>query len=70
MPLCLAPQISWGSGIYYPKRIPMTAITEWASKWCARITTAAVLAIAVLLVGCLLISIFFRYIIGYALSFP
>lgn len=70
MPLCLAPQISWGSGIYYPKRIPMTAIIEWASKWCARITTAAVLAIAVLLVGCLLISIFFRYIIGYALSFP
>jgi len=48
----------------------MTAIIEWASKWCARITAAAVLAIAVLLVVCLLISIFFRYVIGYALSFP
>lgn len=48
----------------------MAAIIEWASKWCGRVTTVAVIAIAVLLVGCLLISIFFRYIIGYALSFP
>ncbi|UCF84159.1 MAG: TRAP transporter small permease [Desulfobacteraceae bacterium] len=48
----------------------MTVIIDWASKWSARITTAAVLAIAVLLVVCLLISIFFRYIIGHALSFP
>ena len=48
----------------------MIAIIEWASKWCARITTAAVLAIGILLVLCLLISIFFRYVIGYALSWP
>ena len=48
----------------------MAAIIEWASKWCGRVTTIAVIVIAVLLVGCLLVSIFFRYIIGYALSFP
>ena len=48
----------------------MIVIIEWASKWCARITTAAVLAIGILLVLCLLISIFFRYVIGYALSWP
>jgi len=53
-----------------PKRILMAAIIEWASKWCGRVTTIAVIVIAVLLVGCLLVSIFFRYIIGYALSFP
>jgi TRAP-type C4-dicarboxylate transport system permease small subunit len=68
--MCLAPQLSLGPGTYYPKRIFMAAIIEWISKWCARGTTIAVLAIAVLLVVCLLISIFFRYIIGYALSFP
>lgn len=59
-----------GPGTYDPERIPMIAIIEWASKWCARITTAAVLVIAILLVWCLLISIFFRYVIGYALSWP
>ncbi|MBW1690894.1 MAG: TRAP transporter small permease [Deltaproteobacteria bacterium] len=48
----------------------MAIILDWVSKWCARGTTAAVLIIAVLLVVCLLVSIFFRYIIGYALSFP
>ena len=48
----------------------MAAIIELASKWCARITTFALLGIAVLLVWCLLISIFFRYVIGYALSWP
>lgn len=48
----------------------MAAIIEWMSNWCARITTAAVLAIGILLVWCLLISIFFRYVIGYALSWP
>ena len=48
----------------------MVAIIEWVSKWCARVTTVAVIVIAVLLVLCLLVSIFFRYIIGYALSFP
>lgn len=48
----------------------MGAIIEWASKWCGRVTTVVVIAIAVLLVLCLLVSIFFRYVIGYALSFP
>ena len=48
----------------------MSAFFEWVSKWCARGTTFAVLTIAVSLVLCLLISIFFRYAIGYALSFP
>lgn len=48
----------------------MIAIIEWASNWCARITSVAVLAIGILLVWCLLISIFFRYVIGYALSWP
>ena len=48
----------------------MAAIIEWTSNWCARITTAAVLVIGILLVWCLLISIFFRYVIGYALSWP
>jgi TRAP-type C4-dicarboxylate transport system permease small subunit len=48
----------------------MATIPEWVSKWCARGTIIAVLIIAVSLVVCLLVSIFFRYIIGYALSFP
>jgi len=48
----------------------MAAIIEWVSKWCGRVTTIAVIVTAVLLVLCLLVSIFFRYIIGYALSFP
>ena len=48
----------------------MGAIIEWASKWCARITTFVVIGIAVLLVCSLLVSIFFRYIINYALSWP
>jgi TRAP-type C4-dicarboxylate transport system permease small subunit len=48
----------------------MVAIIEWVSKWCARVTAIAVIVIAVLLVLCLLVSIFFRYVIGYALSFP
>jgi TRAP-type C4-dicarboxylate transport system permease small subunit len=48
----------------------MGAIIEWVSKWCGRVTTVVVIAIAVLLVLCLLVSIFFRYVIGYALSFP
>jgi len=52
------------------KKILMGAIIEWASKWCGRVTTVVVIAIAVLLVLCLLVSIFFRYVIGYALSFP
>jgi len=48
----------------------MSTFFEWMSKWCARGTTVAVLTIAVSLVLCLLISIFFRYVVGYALSFP
>lgn len=48
----------------------MATLIEWASKWCARGTRVVVIIIAVILVGCLLVSIFFRYIIGYALSFP
>jgi TRAP-type C4-dicarboxylate transport system permease small subunit len=48
----------------------MATILDWVSKWCARGTIIAVLIIAVSLVVCLLVSIFFRYIIGYALSFP
>jgi len=48
----------------------MSSFFDWLSKWCARVTTVAVLTIAVSLVLCLLISIFFRYAVGYALSFP
>lgn len=48
----------------------MAAVFEWVSKWCERFTIAIVVFIAIVLVSCLLLSIFFRYVIGYALSFP
>ena len=48
----------------------MAALIEWVSKWCARGTIFAIISIAVLLISSLLISIFFRYVIGYALSWP
>jgi TRAP-type transport system small permease protein len=48
----------------------MARILDWVSRLCARGTNIAVIIIAVLLVGSLLVSIFFRYIVGYALSFP
>jgi TRAP-type C4-dicarboxylate transport system permease small subunit len=64
------PAIKRGARHILSKRILMAAIVEWVSKWCGRVTTIAVIVTAVLLVLCLLVSIFFRYIIGYALSFP
>jgi len=48
----------------------MLAAVEWLSRWCARATMVAVLALGILLVVCLLISIFFRYVVGQALSWP
>ncbi|MFW6115330.1 MAG: TRAP transporter small permease [Thermodesulfobacteriota bacterium] len=48
----------------------MAAILDWISRWCARGTIIAVLIAAISLVVVLLLSIFFRYIVGYALSFP
>lgn len=48
----------------------MAATVEWLSRWCARATMVAVLALGIALVVCLLISIFFRYVIGQALSWP
>ena len=48
----------------------MAATVEWLSRWCARATMVAVLALGIALVMCLLISIFFRYVIGQALSWP
>lgn len=41
-----------------------------ASFWCARLTGWVLVGMAVGLVSCLLVSIFFRYVVGYALSWP
>jgi TRAP-type C4-dicarboxylate transport system permease small subunit len=62
--------LSYEARLILLPRIGMAGILNWVSRLCARGTSIAVLIIAVLLVGCLLVSIFFRYIIGYALSFP
>lgn len=40
------------------------------SHWCARITRAVVLVAGIMLILNLLIAIFFRYVVGYALSWP
>jgi TRAP-type C4-dicarboxylate transport system permease small subunit len=40
------------------------------SHWCARITQAVVLVAGIMLILNLLIAIFFRYVVGYALSWP
>jgi TRAP-type C4-dicarboxylate transport system permease small subunit len=40
------------------------------SQWCARITQAVVLVAGIMLILNLLIAIFFRYVVGYALSWP
>ena len=48
----------------------MAQILDSISRWCARITAFSVLILAVALVSCLLISIFFRYVVGQALSWP
>jgi TRAP-type C4-dicarboxylate transport system permease small subunit len=43
---------------------------EWLSHWCAQVTKVLMLILGNLLVICLLIGVFFRYVVGYALSFP
>jgi TRAP-type C4-dicarboxylate transport system permease small subunit len=48
----------------------MAAAVEWLSRWCARVTAVVVLALGIALVACILISVFFRYIVGQALSWP
>jgi len=48
----------------------MAAVIERLSYICARLTGIVVVALAVCLVGSLLTSIFFRYIVGQALSWP
>ena len=48
----------------------MVGILERLSRWGARATMVAMLALAIVLVVSLLIGIFFRYIIGQALSWP
>jgi len=48
-------------------------MTEWlerVSLWCGRLTGLVVVVMAAALVGSLLISIFFRYVVGSALSWP
>ena len=44
--------------------------TEWLSHWCARVTRGLLLILGILLIVCLLVAIFFRYVVGYALSWP
>jgi len=48
----------------------MVAFIERLSKICARLTGIIVVILCVGLVGSLLISIFFRYVVGQALSWP
>jgi len=43
---------------------------EWLSNWCARITTVLLLITGSMLTITLLIAVFFRYVVGYALSWP
>ena len=48
----------------------MVAIADRVSRIVARLTGILVIALAVCLVASLLISIFFRYVVGQALSWP
>jgi TRAP-type C4-dicarboxylate transport system permease small subunit len=48
----------------------MAVAVEWLSRWCARLTVIAVFALGIALVICILISVFFRYVVGQALSWP
>ena len=43
---------------------------ERLSRWCARVTEILMLVLGILLIVCLLVAVFFRYVVGYALSFP
>ena len=43
---------------------------EWLSHWCAQVTRALMLILGILLIICLLVAVFFRYVVGYALSWP
>ena len=45
-------------------------LTGWVSAWCARLTGWVVVAMAAVLILSLLVSIFFRYVVGSALSWP
>ena len=49
---------------------PMASILDRISNWCAKITIVLVVGLAIVLVLCILIAIFFRYVVGYALSWP
>jgi TRAP-type C4-dicarboxylate transport system permease small subunit len=48
----------------------LTALLDTISAWVARITGLVVVALATVLVASLLVSIFFRYVVGSALSWP
>lgn len=48
----------------------MRNLIDGVSTWCARITQVVVLITGIGLVLNLLIAIFFRYVVGYALSWP
>ena len=43
---------------------------EWLSRGCAQVTQALMLILGIALILCLLVAVFFRYAIGYALSWP
>jgi TRAP-type C4-dicarboxylate transport system permease small subunit len=43
---------------------------EWLSHECARITRVLMLILGIMLILCLLTAVFFRYVVGYALSWP
>lgn len=43
---------------------------ERLSRWCGQVTKVLMLVLGILLIACLLIAVFFRYVVGYALSFP
>ena len=43
---------------------------ERLSRWCAQVTKTLMLILGLLLIICLLVAVFFRYVVGYALSWP
>jgi TRAP-type C4-dicarboxylate transport system permease small subunit len=48
----------------------MSFYIDWLSRQLARLTGVLLVALAIGIVGSLLISIFFRYVVGQALSWP
>jgi TRAP-type C4-dicarboxylate transport system permease small subunit len=57
---------AWG----FPSKETMAGYINRFSQICARLTGIIVIVLAICLIGSLLISIFFRYVIGQALSWP